>query len=73
MFALLCRYPNTACELLTSDVPGITDKLITEDALLDKIYAFLEAEGPLNFLMASFFSKVMGLLITRKSEVVSEQ
>ncbi|KAI0242408.1 Serine/threonine-protein phosphatase 6 regulatory subunit 3 [Lamellibrachia satsuma] len=66
------KYPNTACELLTSDVPGITDKLITEDALLDKIYAFLEAEGPLNFLMASFFSKVMGLLITRKSEVMIE-
>ncbi|KAK2171046.1 hypothetical protein NP493_1108g00066, partial [Ridgeia piscesae] len=64
------KYPNTACELLTSDVPGITDKLITEDALLNKIYAFLEAEGPLNFLMASFFSKVMGLLITRKSEVL---
>ena len=65
------RYPNTACELLTSDVAQITDKLAGEEALLNKIYTFLESEGPLNPLLASFFSKVMGLLITRKSEMVS--
>jgi hypothetical protein len=66
-----CRYPNTACELLTSDVSVINDKLAGEESLLNKIFSFLENEGPLNPLLASFFSKVMGLLIARKSETVS--
>lgn len=64
------RYPNTACELLTSDVSQINDKLAGDESLVDKLYAFLEGEKPLNPLLASFFSKVMGLLITRKSEMV---
>ncbi|XP_064629583.1 serine/threonine-protein phosphatase 6 regulatory subunit 3-like isoform X2 [Lineus longissimus] len=66
------KYPNTACELLTSDVSVINDKLAGEEALLNKIYSFLESEGPLNPLLASFFSKVMGLLIARKSESMVE-
>ncbi|XP_013417752.1 serine/threonine-protein phosphatase 6 regulatory subunit 3 isoform X2 [Lingula anatina] len=62
------KYPNTACELLTSDVAQITERLVADEALLAKIYGFLEAEGPLNPLLASFFSKIMGLLINKKSE-----
>lgn len=66
------KYPNTACELLTCDVSQVNDKLAGEDDLVDKLYAFLEGEKPLNPLLASFFSKVMGLLITRKSEMIFE-
>ena len=65
------KFPNIACELLTSDCPQITEKLVAEEAYLTKIYSFLEQEGTLNPLLASFFSKVMGLLIARKSELVS--
>lgn len=64
------RYSNTACELLTSDVSQINDALADSEELVKKLYAFLEMEKPLNPLLASFFSKVMGLLITRKSEMV---
>lgn len=67
---LFYRYPNTACELLTSDVSQINDKLASDKDLVDQLYSFLMNEGPLNPLLASFFSKVMGLLITRKSEMV---
>lgn len=66
------KYPNTACELLTSDVPQITDALAGTEELVLKLYSFLEGEKPLNPLLASFFSKVMGLLITRKSEMIFE-
>ncbi|XP_025099468.1 serine/threonine-protein phosphatase 6 regulatory subunit 3-like isoform X3 [Pomacea canaliculata] len=66
------KYPNTACELLTSDVSQINDKLASDRDLIDKLYYFLEADTPLNPLLASFFSKIMGLLITRKSEMIFE-
>lgn len=66
------KYPNTACELLTSDVQQINDSLASDETLLAKLYSFLEAEKPLNPLLASFFSKTMGILITRKTEVILE-
>lgn len=66
------KYPNTACELLTSDVSQINDKLASDKELVDQLYSFLESDKPLNPLLASFFSKVMGLLITRKSEMIFE-
>lgn len=66
------KYPNTACELLTSDVTQINDKLAGDNDLVNMLYSFLEGEKPLNPLLASFFSKVMGLLITRKSEMIFE-
>jgi hypothetical protein len=56
---------------LTSDVQQITDALAGSEELVIRLYSFLDGEKPLNPLLASFFSKVMGLLITRKSEMVS--
>ncbi|XP_062839547.1 serine/threonine-protein phosphatase 6 regulatory subunit 2 isoform X2 [Anolis carolinensis] len=64
------RYPNTACELLTSDVPQINDRLGGDEALLSVLYDFLDHEPPLNPLLASFFSKTIGNLIARKTEQV---
>ncbi|TNN41529.1 Serine/threonine-protein phosphatase 6 regulatory subunit 2 [Liparis tanakae] len=64
------KYPNLACELLTCDVGVINDKLGNEEALLEALYAFLEQPSPLNPLLASFFSKTIGNLITRKTEQV---
>ncbi|KAM6090401.1 serine/threonine-protein phosphatase 6 regulatory subunit 2 isoform 3-T4 [Theristicus caerulescens] len=62
------KYPNTACELLTSDVPQINDKLGGDETLLNILYDFLDHEPPLNPLLASFFSKTIGNLIARKTE-----
>ncbi|XP_037539422.1 serine/threonine-protein phosphatase 6 regulatory subunit 2 [Nematolebias whitei] len=64
------KYSNTACELLTCDVGAINDKLGNEEPLLETLYAFLEQPSPLNPLLASFFSKTIGNLITRKTEQV---
>ncbi|XP_017261644.1 serine/threonine-protein phosphatase 6 regulatory subunit 2 isoform X1 [Kryptolebias marmoratus] len=64
------KYSNTACELLTCDVGVINDKLGDEEPLLETLYAFLEQPSPLNPLLASFFSKTIGNLITRKTEQV---
>ncbi|KAJ1523259.1 hypothetical protein ONE63_001138 [Megalurothrips usitatus] len=61
------KYPNIACELLTSDIPSINEHLAANEPL-SKLYAFLEKEPPLNSLLASFFSKTLGILVARKSE-----
>ncbi|XP_070362762.1 serine/threonine-protein phosphatase 6 regulatory subunit 2 isoform X5 [Equus asinus] len=64
------KYPNTACELLTCDVPQINDRLGEDETLLNLLYDFLDHEPPLNPLLASFFSKTIGNLIARKTEQV---
>ncbi|ELR50786.1 Serine/threonine-protein phosphatase 6 regulatory subunit 2, partial [Bos mutus] len=64
------KYPNTACELLTCDVPQINDRLGGDETLLNVLYNFLDREPPLNPLLASFFSKTIGNLIARKTEQV---
>lgn len=65
------KYPNIACELLTCDVPALNERLASNEVLLDKLYMFLECDPPLNPLLASYFSKVMGALIAKKTEQVS--
>ncbi|XP_026855401.2 serine/threonine-protein phosphatase 6 regulatory subunit 2 isoform X1 [Electrophorus electricus] len=62
------KYANTACELLTCDVAIINDKAGEDDTILHTLYSFLEQEPPLNPLLASFFSKTFGNLISRKTE-----
>lgn len=64
------RYPSVACEILTSDVPQINDALGADEALLNRLYGFLQSRSSLNPLLASFFSKVMGVLINRKTDQV---
>lgn len=64
------RYPSVACEILTSDVPQINDALGADESLLNRLYGFLQSSGSLNPLLASFFSKVMGILINRKTDQV---
>ncbi|KAF6024779.1 PPP6R2 [Bugula neritina] len=66
------KYPNIACELLTSDVPQILDKLVENNTYIDKIYNFLLCEHQLNPLLASFFTKVLGLLLVRKPDYLFE-
>lgn len=65
------KYPNIACELLTCDVPALNERLAGDGVLLAKLYSFLDSEPPLNPLLASFFSKIMGVLITKKTEQVN--
>jgi hypothetical protein len=65
------KYSNVACELLTCDVPVINETLAGSSALLAKLCDFIEGDAPLNPLMASFFSKAMITMVTRKTDEVS--
>ncbi|XP_048886579.1 serine/threonine-protein phosphatase 6 regulatory subunit 3-like isoform X2 [Brienomyrus brachyistius] len=66
------KFPNISCELLTSDVSRINDKLGEDESLLTKLYSFLQHDPPLNPLLASFFSKVLSILIRRKPDQIVE-
>ncbi|KAJ8340092.1 hypothetical protein SKAU_G00347250 [Synaphobranchus kaupii] len=66
------KYPNISCELLTSDVGQVNDRLGEDEGLLMKLYGFLQNEAPLNPLLASFFSKVLSILISRKPDQIVE-
>lgn len=59
--------PNLACEVLTTDIPIVNERL-SNKALLMKLYSFLERDPPLNPLLASFFSRTLSMLICRKAD-----
>lgn len=62
------KYPNVACELLTCDLPTLNEKLAADEVLLAKLYSFIDTDQPLNPLLASFFSKTIGVLVARKTD-----
>ncbi|XP_044303743.1 serine/threonine-protein phosphatase 6 regulatory subunit 1 isoform X2 [Varanus komodoensis] len=64
------KYPSVSCEILTSDITQINDALGEDESLLRRLYSFLQTGGILNPLLASFFSKVMGILINRKTDQI---
>ncbi|KAM4704186.1 serine/threonine-protein phosphatase 6 regulatory subunit 1 [Rhinophrynus dorsalis] len=64
------KYPSVSCEILTADVSQINDALGEDESLLKRLYGFLQNNEDLNPLLASFFSKVMGILINRKTEQI---
>ncbi|KAM8927224.1 serine/threonine-protein phosphatase 6 regulatory subunit 1 [Pelodytes ibericus] len=64
------KYPSVSCEILTADVSQINDALGEDESLLKRLYGFLQNNESLNPLLASFFSKVMGILINRKTEQI---
>ncbi|XP_019344420.2 serine/threonine-protein phosphatase 6 regulatory subunit 1 isoform X2 [Alligator mississippiensis] len=64
------KYPSVSCEILTSDVTQINDALGEDETLLRRLYGFLQSASTLNPLLASFFSKVMGILINRKTDQI---
>ncbi|XP_014244563.1 serine/threonine-protein phosphatase 6 regulatory subunit 3 [Cimex lectularius] len=59
------RWPNLACEVLTTDVP-LLNECLSEKDLLVKLFSFFESDPPLNPLLASFVSRTLSLLISRK-------
>ncbi|KAF2355586.1 SIT4 phosphatase-associated protein family [Trinorchestia longiramus] len=62
------KQASIAAELLSAEVPAIVDKLAASESLLETLCNFLSNEKPLNPLLASFFSKVLGRLLHRRSE-----
>ena len=65
------KLPHVASEILMCEVPQISSAISQDEALLEKLFTFMESDSPLNPLLASFFTKAVGNILTRKSEQVS--
>jgi hypothetical protein len=59
-----------SCELLTCDIPAVYDSFFKDFELIEKLYSFLHYNPPLNPLLASYFAKIVGSLILRKTDQV---
>ena len=60
------KYPFISCEILCCDLWVIVDAIYENDDLIDKLYGFLDQDGPLNPSMASHVSKVAACLMEKK-------
>ena len=66
------KHPNAACNILTCGAGALVDKLIAEEPLLDKLFEFMQSERPLNSLLASFFSRVVVELFSKRASRMLE-
>jgi len=60
------KYPFLACEILASEVWALCDAFYQHAGLLDELYGFLAKEPPLNSMLASYTSRVAGVLLQKK-------
>eukprot|EP01136_Pigoraptor_vietnamica_P030724 Opistho-1_new@90347 len=60
------KFPNVSSEVLSSEVWPLIDGISNSHELLDQLWGFLDSGERLNPLMGSFFSKVAGVLISKR-------
>lgn len=60
------KYPFLACEILASEVWALCDAFYQQEGLLQELYSFLDKEPPLNPMLASYTSRVAGVLLQKK-------
>ena len=63
------KAPFIACELLTSDVPQITARLLEAGDAQSRLFAFLQ-RAPINPTLAGYFEKILSMLLARGPEVI---
>ncbi|KAF9915210.1 hypothetical protein BX616_006660 [Lobosporangium transversale] len=65
------KYPFIACEVIACEVWGIFESALSNPDMLVKFWEFLDRPPPLNPVQASYFSKVIGVfLMKRTSEML---
>lgn len=62
------RLSYIASEILSSDVWSICEACVENKTLMVKLWSFLDSEGPLNPLQASYFAKVNEHFLDKKTE-----
>ena len=61
------KYPFVACEVFTCEIDAVFATLLDDSALVAKLFGYLDRPAPLNPLQAGYFSKVIGVLLSRRT------
>lgn len=68
---LKTKYPFVASEILSGEIWAICETLVNNPDILDKLLAYLDTDSKLNVRMASYFTKVVTMLLNKRlSEMV---
>ncbi|XP_075975723.1 phosphatase 6 regulatory subunit 1-like protein fmt [Anticarsia gemmatalis] len=59
------RHANIACEVLTSQLSMLSDRLSLDAAQMNRLCDFINQDPPLNPLLASYFSKTVEMLLEK--------
>ncbi|KAI5637673.1 SIT4 phosphatase-associated protein domain-containing protein [Phthorimaea operculella] len=59
------RHASIACEVLTSHLSTLADRLSLDTVQMNRLCDFINKEPPLNPLLASYFSKTVEMLLER--------
>ncbi|KAG0268497.1 hypothetical protein DFQ27_006562 [Actinomortierella ambigua] len=61
------KYPFIACEVIACELWGIFESALENVEMLVKFWEFLDRPPPLNALQASYFAKVIGVFLMKKT------
>ncbi|KAG0214778.1 hypothetical protein BGX28_001413 [Mortierella sp. GBA30] len=61
------KYPFIACEVIACEVWGIFESALSNVDMLVKFWEFLDRPPPLNPVQASYFAKVIGVFLMKKT------
>ncbi|KAF9581089.1 hypothetical protein BGW38_002020 [Lunasporangiospora selenospora] len=61
------KYPFIACEIFSCDVWGIFESVFSNVDMLVKFWEYLDRPPPLNPVQASYFAKVVGVFLMKKT------
>lgn len=64
------RHASIACEVLTSQLSMLSDRLSLDTVQMNRLCDFINREPPLNPLLASYFSKTVEMLLERSPKQV---
>ncbi|KAF8979145.1 hypothetical protein BGZ46_005763 [Entomortierella lignicola] len=66
------KYPFIACEVIACEVWGIYESALSNVDMLVKFWEFLDRPQPLNPVQASYFAKVIGIFLMKKTSETLE-
>ncbi|KAG0367781.1 SIT4 phosphatase-associated protein-domain-containing protein [Gamsiella multidivaricata] len=66
------KYPFIACEVIACEVWGIFESALSNIDILVKFWEFLDRPPPLNPVQASYFAKVIGVFLMKKTSEMLE-
>jgi len=60
------KYPYVACEILCCEIDTIFDAFFSNEALVEKLFSFLNRDGQLSTLLANYFTSVVNVMLAKR-------